>query len=217
MPFTREQILDVKTIIKETIAELINDDHFISVVVEKVQAKLDIDSIERKTSNLEDKINELQKENTSLKEIVYSLEQNNKQNNIRIFGLPLTDTNVENDVLSMLKNMQVKCSSKDISQCYKIKTSSKNKKSQVFVKFINNSVKMDAIRNRKLLKGKGIIINEDLTKYKYNLLKQAQLQLGKKAVWAFNGLINITVNGIRQTIANVEDILKFAALENKNQ
>lgn len=217
MPFTREQILDVKTIIKETIAELINDDHFISVVVEKVQAKLDIDSIERKTSNLEDKINELQKENTSLKEIVYSLEQNNKQNNIRIFGLPLTDTNVENDVLSMLKNMQVKCSSKDISQCYKIKTSSKNKKSQVFVKFINNSVKMDAIRNRKLLKGKGIIINEDLTKYKYNLLKQAQLQLGKKAVWAFNGLINITVNGIRQTIANVEDISKFAALENKNQ
>lgn len=85
------------------------------------------------------------------------------------------------------------------------------------MKFINNSVKMDAIRNRKLLKGKGIIINEDLTKYKYNLLKQAQLQLGKKAVWAFNGLINITVNGIRQTIANVEDILKFAALENKNQ
>lgn len=67
------------------------DENFIKQVAQKVKADLDMGM-----ANLDDKIENLQKENNPLKEKVNLLKPNSKQNNVRIFGIQITD-NIKND------------------------------------------------------------------------------------------------------------------------
>ncbi|KAG5889033.1 hypothetical protein JTB14_009438 [Gonioctena quinquepunctata] len=76
MPFTREQVIDIKTIIKQTITELLNDDKFISAVADKVSQKLGIKETVEEVRGLHKEIEQLRNQNKQLQGDVAQIRRN---------------------------------------------------------------------------------------------------------------------------------------------
>ncbi|KAG5881686.1 hypothetical protein JTB14_002169 [Gonioctena quinquepunctata] len=76
MPFTRKQVIDIKTIIKQTITELLNDDKFISAVADKVSQKLGIKETVEEVRGLHKEIEQLRNQNKQLQGDVAQIRRN---------------------------------------------------------------------------------------------------------------------------------------------
>lgn len=198
MVLTREQIGDVKLIIKETISELLNDEIFIKKVAEKVLSNLNNN---KQLPAYDDHIAALKQENKSLQYKISDLEQASRINNIRIIGLE--GKNTKQDVLGLLKSIDVECGENDIKECYQLNFP-RSSKPQVLVKFSDEIVKKSVLRKRALLKGKPIVITEDLVKDRYELLKKTRQRLGRTSVWVFNCVVKAKVKGKVHKIWNEE-------------
>ena len=79
----------------------------------------------------------------------------------------------------------------------------------VIVKFIRRSQKNYVYSQKKMMKGKRMIITESLTKRRLQLLDAAREVFGWKSVWSFHGDIFTFAAGKKQVIHNVNDIVEI--------
>lgn len=200
MPLTRDQLQEIKTILKTSIKEIINDAEFKSLLLDSFN-----DIIEQK---LQEQQKQYEKQIKVLEGKIDTMEQFSRRQNIRVYGIPENaDIAVEEQVQNTIEKLNIK--RKKIVECYrigKINGNSRNKPRPIFVQFDNYEDKQEIISNRKKLKGTKINIKEDLTKTRLQIMMKASERYGFKNVWSQNGKIFYLENGIKREIKCSEEV-----------
>lgn len=206
MPFTRQELADLKGVIKESIREMLNDDSFISALSVKIEEKTGID-------DMKERLMKLESENQNLRQRMQSMEQYSRRNSVRIIGLE-EGKDAEGDLMEEVKTMfrsKMNLTFEDVafSSCFRAgrKTEeAKIKPRHVVVSFHKQDSKMLIMKNRRKLKDSGILIVEDLISDKHKLLKKCQEIFGAKSTWTLNGTVHVRYNKIKYKITTSTDI-----------
>lgn len=213
MPFTQSQTQDIVQIIKATINELLEGD-MLTKIVESVLDKINITEIKTQLSTQEEKIIELEQENKKLVNKLNIIDQEIRHTNIRIYGIPEEkNEDTEKKVLDVFnKKLKLNISSLNIDKVHRIGKLPSKKNRAIMVSLTTHKVKKIIIKDRKLLKGSGIIIAEDMAQDKHQILKEAVEKIGKKQVWALDGIIYTQINNKKYIIKTLDDVTKYSRL-----
>ena len=142
--------------------------------------------LEEKVNSLEHEVNHVKSENVDIKaelqEKADQLEQHSRRNNLRIFGIVESlNENTEDVFVKIIQdNLNIVIPNESIEKCHRIGFPHKDKKRPVLVKFMNHKLKEAIFYQKKLLKGTGISIGEDLTKHRVSTVQTLQTQYGRR-------------------------------------
>jgi hypothetical protein len=149
----------------------------------KVQQVLDeknrqIETLNNKVEGLENKIDEL--------------EQYSRRNSVRIHGLPEDPQRTTEDIsMSLLRNkLVVNIEPWQVTACHRIGAPHPNKPRPIILKLSSYDKKKQIIKSRRKLKGTKIVVFEDMTKTRSNILKHARRLKSDKLIkdcWSING------------------------------
>lgn len=200
-----KDIIEIKQIVQETIKELFADNDFVQMVMKKIN-----DKIERNLQKLDDKIQSNEEKTKTIMLKLDNLEQNQKANNLCIYGIQENQNeNLEQTLSQIFKEkMNININSEELENCYRVGQQIENadKVRPVIVKYKHYNTKLTILRNCKKLKNSHIFIMEDLTKNRLELLQEAKTKYGKKNVWSSNGHIYTKMDGRNKQIRTREDI-----------
>lgn len=213
MVFTQAQKCDIKTIIQETIRELLTDKTFIASIALKVAETLDIpQEIDKKFHESKLEITDLQNEVESLNMKLKKMEQSTRKNNVRIYGIPESQGEQSQDIIEIVnEKTRINISSENIGSVYRIGKATVNGNRAILVRFKEYTYKEEVMKKRKILKGSQVVIADDLTKENHNILKEAVLKLGKRNVWCLGGRIYFRKGDDKFTIERMEDVAKLSS------
>ena len=174
--------------LKKRLTEIKQD--ILSILQEKLD-KLEVKLLQIQLHNDELKNNniKLKQENARLKDEIKganvtsgialininNLEQHTRKDSIRLFGVKdeKKDGNVTetiNKTVKVLEKIGMTVSSKAISIAHRLGPFNESRCRPIIAKFILRTHKLEALRNRRKLKGTGIGLSEDLTKENYQKL-----------------------------------------------
>ena len=128
---------------------------------------------------------------------INQLEQYQRTNNVRIFGLADYDARetqhqTEAKVISLLRNkMNITIDPCDIEACHRLGVFSRDADRPVIVRFVSRKTKIAAITNRRKLKGQREVITEDLTHSNFNKSRELKSANVAKEVWVKDGKLYI--------------------------
>ncbi|KAJ8927523.1 hypothetical protein NQ314_020025 [Rhamnusium bicolor] len=109
------------------------------------------------------------------------LEQYFKKNFLRFLGIAENnDEDLVEIIVSLINNtLKVPCANQDIDYTFRVsKLTQADNTRAVLVNFVSNIKRTQVFNSRKLLKGTNLSVYEDLTRKRYDLLKEA-----KKRIW----------------------------------
>ena len=178
----RCEVSELKQSLKEEIkAEFsqVRSDVIDTILKENAALKEKLGVSDSIIENLQKKLKKQDEELSDLKDSLYEsevnhdkLEQYTRRNNLEIAGISdrISDENLEEHVIDLLKDVGVTVSSRDIEACHRLPKSSsskaKNLPKRSIVRFVNRKNVEGALRKRKLLKNNhkhnGIYFNENL-------------------------------------------------------
>ena len=194
--------------------------------LEKLESK--IVQIEIENENLKKENTRLKKENIDMKEDIKNanisatialtrtnnLEQHTRKDNIRLFGVPDENKNekVEETIektVQILNKIGVSVSKADVSIAHRLGSFDISKRRPIIAKFVKRTHKMQALQNRRKLKGSGIGISEDLTKENYTRMWKVKSHDNVETAWTKDGVIFAKLKSGDQIkrIINMEDCL----------
>lgn len=220
MVFTERQKTELKNISKEMSKEImegfINDKKFMELfankIVDIVSHKISehVEKLSDKVDALEMKFNTIQGENNELRFKIDNLEQQLKLTHLRIYGVAEDNETSLKLKLQDLFTSKMGVSDLSFTSCYRI-GSEKNlgKPRAIIVKFGSLEQRNMVYYNKKKLKGTKIVISEELTKGRHELLMLAREKLGKNNVWSVNGNIFAMNNGEKVKLKNEDDVMKI--------
>lgn len=203
----KQEKLDTKALIKETICELFTDEHFLNTILKKFNDKVD-----EKTKELETSIKNNEHKLMALEEKIDYLQQNTKINNICIYGIQEEPSeNINLKIIQVLNNYsKLNITLDDILMSFRIgQKNGGGKPRPIIVKFSSQVQKIKLLNNCKKFKGTKIFIAEDLTKNRRQLLNKARAALGDKNSWSFNGTIYAKIQDNIVKIKKDDDINKY--------
>lgn len=187
-------------IIKNTLTELLTEFNTkIDAVEEKISDLSNkIDGLELYSgSNIEfnTKMDAAEKKISELSNKLDGLEQYSRANSLRIFGVEETeDENITDKVISICKDkLNVNVTVDMIDACHRLGQKEQGSR-PVIIKFCSKSLRNKIFNVKKKLKGSKIIIREDLTKCRAQLLKEVQKKSNSKQVWSSRGIIMCKIN-----------------------
>lgn len=219
MVFTERQKTELKSLMKEMskeiVKELVDDKKFlraiseslVDIVMEKVTEK--IDELSLKINSFSMVATDIQSEQEELKQKIEELEQKSKINELRFYGVPDVVSNKTKETVEDIIKSKLEIPNVKIVRCQRIGSKNKSKKNAVVVKFDSILQRNLIYFNKKKLKGSGIVIVEEMTKGKHDLLLFAKEKLGKEKVWTVEGRLYTRKDGRRLLLANEEEILKL--------
>ncbi|CAG9812626.1 unnamed protein product [Phaedon cochleariae] len=207
---------DFQKLIKEAMKAIITDQCFMESLVKSVSEHLNekIDEVltkqQEKLKEVEEKVTALSKENSVLKLKLEKQEQYHVKNCIRIYGVEESEDEVTDDIVHNLMNKTLKIKinvAQNTEFSYRVgpktaKTSNAaNKKPRaILVRFCNYRDKLKVIESRKNLKSSGVVIREELTKVKSELLRTAINKYSSKNVWTWNGEVFANIDGQKRKL-----------------
>lgn len=172
-----------------------------------------INEMNNKFDSLMNKFNELEiKVKNNVEKIcenggkIERLEQYTRRNNLRIFGIK--ESNNENTdalVLKIISDLNVPVQLSDIERSHRIGKVS-DKPRAIIVKFSSYRKRSEVFSAKKGLKGTGIVLKEDLTKYRLTVLQAAIAKYGASNVWTRDGRIFWKVNDKINSCINIENL-----------
>lgn len=213
MPFTKQQKLDTKSLIEECF----NDSKFVDALADKVanivsdKMKNLLEALNNQVKHLENKLLDTTAENEELRRRVDDLEQNNKLDSIRIYGVPETNNKgkLQDQVISIL-DQYLGVPKLDIVSCYRLGPKNNKIKSRpILLKFSTIAQRNEIYYNKKKLKGSKVVIVEDLTKARHDLFNWVKEKVGRQNAWTKNGKIHAKIKDRNYFINTAEDLQKF--------
>ena len=152
--------------------------------IHNVMVKLD--AIEIKQTAHDEIANQV----SDIKAELDDLEQYGRRNNLRINGIPETESENTTELVKTLANdkLGVTLDDRDFDRSHRVGKSGTHPRS-ILVKFTNYTARNIVIKQRRKLKGSGITIQEDLTKKNQNLLKKTAQQTGVVSTWSRDGRV----------------------------
>lgn len=211
MGFTERQKTEFKIMAKEIISEMISDELFVNSLAKKVADKVG-EQLTMKINNLESQINMLQAENQDLRVKIEEMEQIQKLDKLRIYGVK--EENSENikcrveEILSAKMDLSI-----NLVECYRIgkRQIKENKPRVIIMKFQNIHQRNQVFSKKKNLIGTKMMITEELIKSRFELLMLAKEKLGSKNVWSVGGKLYTMVHNKKFQLENEDSILNVAA------
>lgn len=191
--------------VQKIVENVLSNKNFIKSIVDsvasavRVEIQNEIKVINEKVKSLEDK----------LMDRIDSLEQYSRINNLRIFGLPeIPDENANEAVIEFCREkLDVALTNNDIVFCHRLH--GKNDQPRpILIKFVRRDVKWLVYSNKKKLKRSRIMIREDLTMLRLQLLKEATNKFGPNKVWTSNTRIFAECNKKTFKIEKLSDIVQ---------
>lgn len=208
MPDTRSvansRINDVQTEVKTLVSEMFSSQNFIQKMTEAVSQVI--------TSRLDDRLKLLEEQNavsvSKIKDLenivaeqrleIDNMQQLSKLNSLYFIGIP-NDKKSDDPTQEVINLLSNKFSSSNISSesfsCYRLGKFMENKSRPVIVKFTSVNVRNGILRNKSTLKGSTIVVRENLTRLRLELLKKAKVKYGDRNVWTRNGNILVKDGG----------------------
>nr|CAI5822016.1 unnamed protein product [Callosobruchus analis] len=149
----------------------------------------------------------LQMENKVLTQRLDEFEQVGRLGNLRIFQLEETpQENLTTRVITTIESrLQIKISNEDIISCTRVGKILQNRTRGVLLKLSRPSLKQAIYNKKKLLKGSGIVIKEDLTENRRKLLEAAIEKASLKSVWTYNGRVCVLKDNKKVFINDADD------------
>ena len=152
-----------------------------------------VEDFEAYKSSTDEKIEKIQME-TAKK--IDAIEQNGRMNSVRIFGIDEQEDEDTSQLVAeaVTKHLKIKVSKNDIDVSHRLGGTNANadsgKPRPIIAKFVRREMRLEVLRNRKLLKSKPISIHPDLTRPRAYLLREYQAKHKDLKCWAdFNGRI----------------------------
>lgn len=117
--------------------------------------------------------------------------QYSRKDNLRIFGKAESkDEDCKQVVCDLIKNsLKVKIVPSDISAAHRLPKSGKQKHPPIIIRLKDRSQRQEILKVRKLLKGSGISVSEDMTRENVQLVKDAEVSGYFTSVWFANGKV----------------------------
>ena len=192
--------------------------------------RLETETIRNKMSDVETHCETLSSHNEALKkenkllnnkieETVFSLkikerdindlEQYTRRNSVRVYGIHDTNKRESADettekVLNMLRNeLGIALQPRDIDISHRIGRYRDDGNRVIICKFASRMDKIHVIRNRRKLKGKSIVIREDLTRKNQQVLEKVSQVQNVKAAWSEEGRIIAMLNDDSTVTVNI--------------
>lgn len=137
-----------------------------------------------------------------LEQKVDILQQQAKNNNIRLMGVKeIENENTSNIVKELFTNKLKTSVNNEIVAAYRVGKTNNNRPRHIVVTFNDTKIRNTIYNSKKLLKGTSIVMKEDLTVERLKLVKEASDKYGFKNVWTLNGTIFVkTENGIEKFV-----------------
>ena len=212
-----EKALELKGILIQKQSEVDFSHHLINILTK-------LDTVSEDLRNLKIELSEVKRNNKSLKNKVYDLEeyaddcdehifnlekrmnkleQYTRRENIEISGIAgnIHHNDLDKTVVDLLDRINVKISTNDIEACHKLPD--KQNPNNVIVRFANRKIAISCLRNKKLLKDhndplvSSCFISENLSPAMKEIVEECKsLQQDKliTSVWSYNGSIKIKFN-----------------------
>lgn len=209
MVLTSEDLDKIKNIIHSSMTEKFMN-KIANKVAEIVDAKFEarITGHTEAINTLKTQVAELQERGREMERKIEEQEQNSRNLNLRIFGLPVSEgEDVKETVISLFSHkMKISIKGEEF-KCYRIRAKNPgDKPPAVMVRFLNDNVRNAVIANRKQLKNSSIRIKEDLTKFRLALLDAAVKKFTFKNAWCVNGNIYIRFNNSVRRVSSLCEI-----------
>lgn len=197
-------------LIQSVVEKVLASEAFIAKIVAAMKQSFESQINEIK-KEYNEKVSLLEKENFKLQDNYDSLEQYSRSNNIRIFGIQESDNeNVYETVIKLCNdNLEVKIANTDIDVCHRL-PSRNNQIKPIIVKFTRRTVKDQIYNAKRKLKGTRIVIREDLTRKRQDLVKMAAGIVGVRNVFTRNGSVFIKRGENIHKICNDGDLLNVS-------
>ncbi|KAJ2950352.1 hypothetical protein O0L34_g8590 [Tuta absoluta] len=223
--------LEVLYNVNKKVEELSNAVDFYADMYEKLMAFKD--ESQKKYKSLEQKCLYLEKYNKALEERIQDLEQSDKAKNIEIHGLEMqANENTTKVIRTLAENLNLDPNDIDDAQRVGVQKPDDTKPKIVLVTLRTKSArhswmaarKYNKITNKKIYSNgndERIFINEDLPKYKRQLLWTVRNKLKPKGfqyIWVQNGNILVKKNSEERKIYNIKsenDLAKFDETEDR--
>lgn len=191
-------------------------DRFLNTIADRVTQILDkkfaakLKEQETTISKLKQEIQTLKEAQCNILKSVDDQEQAFRNQNVRIFGLPVkNDEDLCSTIQDLFKSIKVNISDSGIQKCYRVQSKvDNNKPPAVIVRFSNDSDRLSVLRNKKELSSTGVSVKEDLTKSRLTLLAAAVNKYTFKNAWCRNGVVYVKIGGKIHRINGHEDLAK---------
>lgn len=224
MVFTERQKAELKILTSDIAREIIKttlstDQVFMNTLIDKISDKVSerikntLENLTSKINSLESKIMSLESDNMCLKSKLDESEQRSKLNCLRIYGLPETQENSNTSLnveIGMLLDSKLNFKGVMPSNAYRIGRKSHKKVRSTVVVFDSMSQRNAVYQNKRKLKGSNIIIVEELTKTRHQLLQLSKEKLGRENIWTLDGKIFARVGNKKHFIRTEDDIVNIA-------
>lgn len=229
-----QSLADIGITLKSLLEENIKLNHTINEVNVKItNQSIQIDSLFKRLTNVENTNKLLQEENEALKLKLDEQEQYSRRNCVEIHGIPETPgENTLAEVIKVGRAVGMDITSQMIDNCHRLgrKSASSPVTRGIIVKFVRNFDKNNLLRLRKVKRNitssdlgyqspvaNSIYINENLTQHRRTILSVAR-KLKTKCnvmyVWTKNGNVFIHENE-RAPIIKVNSVKDILEIEGK--
>lgn len=207
MGFSRAQLGEIREIIQETIAQLVNDKTFIANLALKISEDFD-----NRCKHYEKQIADLKEGNKCLHDKLEAIEQHSRKNNVRIYGLDESGQREGEDIIQMLcRETNLNFAGENIESVFRVGRATQAGHRAILLRFKGQQYKDEIMSNRRRLKGTKIVICDDLTKSKHAILKEAVDRLGKKNVYCLGGKIYYKKGSCKCILNTLEDLRRFTS------
>nr|CAI5827183.1 unnamed protein product [Callosobruchus analis] len=162
---------------------------------------------------IEKRVTETSDERHYVEEKLDRLDQESKAANLRVFQVKEIPHENTRELIKQVfqSHMAVKLTDKDIESCYRIGKKDDGKNRSIFLKLADIEKKQDIYGRKKLLKGTGVVVKEDLTTKRLKLLTQAVERVGLRNTWTHKEDIFVNANGKVMIIKNQSDIASLVS------
>lgn len=191
----------------ESLANLIKDS-VCSVMVSELKAALakNTEVIEKLETSLKEKDERICKLEARLEEKQDSLEQYQRRQCLRIFGVPEEEReDTDKIAMEVAAKIGVTLEERDIDRSHRVGRRGERPR-PVIVKFVSYRKRREVFINKKLLKGSNITVREDLTQARHKLLMDCISRYGVTNVWTVDGTVFVKVGDSKRRILRSSDI-----------
>lgn len=212
----KDEILEL---IKNSFSSLLTSKTYLATIEENINSSVVkaitplLDKYEEKVAKLEDELTKAKSDIILLQKKADEQEQYSRRSNIRIFGIEEDKEENTDDIIINLVNKQLKVDMNvnSIDRSHrtgqrKLEVNTSKKPRPIIVKFTSYRERQKVLQNRKMLKGSGIVIREDLTRTRLTLWQDAVKTFGYQSVWTRDGVIFVVKNGNKYALKSNADL-----------
>lgn len=199
----------------DIIASIVNaiTENVTKAVIEELKSTMDFNNnlISELKLDIKKKESELLVLRKELQESTDELEQYQRRNSLRIFGISEV-INEDTDQIAVdliTQKLGVQMAVSNIDRSHRVGRKVPGMTRPIIVKFTTYNKQIEVFKNKRKLAGSGITIREDLTARRLDLLRVAIGKFGVKQVWSSDGRIIVIKDNVKHQVKSVDEITRL--------